>query len=326
MADGAAAPPAAQDGSPQDDKPAALDFSTPDTNVEMKPTEIGVRFTPEIAGAIAKQMARGMRHQYELDDDQTARAQEVFHKNLMKLAHKTQSTGRDAIELMMANMIANDGSFTKADGQRWAGMTRKVMPDIKEFMTTSAAQIGKTMTISQRLKLTAEMAGVSAGVVAFESRLKRWEQGDLPDMANPFMEMDEEEEKKAAQQSGESAEVTRARRRAEQRLEWETNVEHRWTEYVESAIKFFEMNESQEASARAILAESLERARQIRSDDWIARMKRNRTSAGMARRLPDTISEVRGRIDGIVETPQREKAMTKVRDEMKRMGYEMPPA
>src|SRR5262245_25862282 len=157
-----------------------LNFEAPETEIEMKPTEVGVRFTPGIAKAIARQMSRDMKGRYDLSDDQVTEAQEILTRNMMKLAQSQQKAGRDAWELFMENVIANDGAFAKADGQRFAKLMNQMMPELKGFMITSASQIGKTMTLTQRLKLTGEMAALSAGFVGFEERMKKWEKGEVP--------------------------------------------------------------------------------------------------------------------------------------------------
>jgi hypothetical protein len=344
---------AAGDGTSPDGASAAqehsapeLKFDAPETRVEMKPTDLGLRFTPGMAQAIADRFSEQMQRRYEMDDEQSSRAREIMAKNLMKLAQDTQYHGRAAFELFIENMIANGGRFTKEDGQKWAKHMLPVLEEMKKSTMTSASQIGQQMSLSQRLKLTGEMAAFSAAFVTFESRIKRWSEGDLPDLANPF----EEPRNQMPVESSEPPRVREARDRAEQRLRWETDVEKRWTDYVEAAITFYEMDEAQTTSARSILKESLERARSVRTPEWTERMRQNRTTANLSQRLPRELwngpwmwqldreyedllaplqeigREMRQRIDEIILTNQRERALEQVREEIRKAGYQAPPA
>ncbi len=330
----------------------ALDFEMPSTQVEMKATELGVRFTPGMARAIASQLSRQMQSEYTLTDEQTRECREIVGRNLMKLAQDTQRAGRESIELLMESMIANDGNMPRADAQRWAKVSRPVVEDVKKFMMTTASQCGKVMTLSQRLKLTAEMAAVSAGFVVFEERMNRWEQGGAPEFANPFFEGGRGERRSAPSADGseERAELRRARQRAERRMEWETGVERRWNEYVEAAITYYGFDEKQTTSARAIVRQALEQARAVRTDEWQERFKLNRTTASLSQRLPRAAREgpwmwqldreyeellkplqeigrdLRARIDDLADSAQRERARSGSRDELGRTGLSLPPA
>ena len=330
-----------------------LNFEAGETEVEMKPTEVGVRFTPRMAQGIAKTMAREMRSRYDLSDEQVSQAQEILSRNMMKMAQDTQKKGRDIWELFMENMIANDGSFSKGDAQKWGRMMDEFLPEMKKFMTTTASQVGKTMTLSQRLKLTAEMSAVSAGFIGFEERMKRWSKGEAPDMANPFVDATPERTKADAardERGGkESEEVRRARVRAERRLDWEVDVESRWTSYVESAIEYYKLSDAQATSARAILKECLERAKAVKTPDWQDRLRRNRTAANVSgkmaklfregpwmwqldreyeellRPLQDVGKDLRNRVDELAETSQRANAAEQARAQLAKSGMEMPP-
>lgn len=336
--------------------PEELNTDVPDPpDVEMKPTELGLRFTPAMARGIAKQMARGMKSQYELSDEQVDRAQDVLTRNLMKLAHDGQKQGQQSFELFMENMIANDGTFSKADGEKWAKLTRPLVGDLKKFITTSASQIGKDLTMAQRLKLTRDLAGVSAGFVMFDDRLKKWEKGELEDGSSPFFETNSRANERRNKRSSpndppEKREVRQARQMADNQLRWQTNVESRWTDYVEAAIDYYHFSESQAKAARTILKESLDRAKQIKTDDWEERMHRNRTAANMSNRLgksgrqgpwmwhldreheemlkplQDLGRELRERIDELAETAQKDKAVSETREKLSKQGLEVPPA
>src|SRR5690606_21586787 len=76
-------------------------------------TELGVRMTPALAQAISGRMTEQMKRRYELDDKQTAEIASAIQHNILKLAHENAAAGRDAIEMMMATMIAHDGQMPR---------------------------------------------------------------------------------------------------------------------------------------------------------------------------------------------------------------------
>lgn len=346
--------PASQPGSAAEKSGfGPLNFEADETEVEMKPTEVGVRFTPRMAQGMAKAMAREMRGRYDLSDEQVEQAQEIISRNMMKMAQDTQKKGRDIWELFMENMIANEGAFSKEDAQKWGKLMEDFLPEMKKCMTTTASQIGKTMTLSQRLKLTAEMSAVSAGFIGFEERMKRWSKGEVADMANPFFDGGADRRKsetaRDSQTAKESEDVRRARARADRRLDWEVDVESRWSSYVEAAIDYFKLSETQATSARAILKECLERAKAVKTPEWQERLRRNRTAAGMSgkmaknfregpwmwqldreyeellRPLQDIGKDLRNRVDELAESSQRATAAEQARAQLAKSGLEMPP-
>lgn len=340
----------APSGASPSDPPAAKAYDDDSVDVT-KPTEIGLRFTPGMARGIATHMAREMRGQYGLDDAQQEKCREIIARNLMHFAHRSQRAGRESFELFMENMIANDGAFSKGDGQRWAKLTKPVLNEFKTFMTTTVAQIGDEMTLSQRLKLTAEMAAVSAGIIAFEERLKRWEKGELADMANPFEEPKKRPSRLATSDDpNEPPDVRRARERADRHVSRETDVESRWPAYVESAIQYYELTDVQATSARSVLKEALQRAEAVKSAEWRQRIRRNRMLAYLRDRVPrpardgpwmwhldreyeellaplqEIGRELRARVDDLAETAQRERAAQSAREALSSTGIDVPPA
>src|SRR5436189_2172985 len=92
------------------------------------------------------------------------------------------------IEMMMATVIQNEGNFPKDAAMRFGKLANQFTPRLQEFFTQAGAEIGKKMTVKQRLQFTGDVGLAAAGLLTFENRMKRWEEGKVGEFANPFFE------------------------------------------------------------------------------------------------------------------------------------------
>ncbi|MFQ5501079.1 MAG: hypothetical protein ACE5EQ_02135 [Phycisphaerae bacterium] len=342
----------ADEHSPETTKPVKTDLTEKVEAAELKPTELGIRFTPAMARAMSMQVTKGMKPRYELSDDQAADVEGIFQRGLMKLAQENQETGRDLIEMMMETMIANDGRFPKEVAIEFSKKMKPLIPVLKEFFTETAGEIGKKMTIKQRLKLTGDMTGLTAGMAVFENRMKRWEEGKVGNNANPFFDPADEDPSLAESEPedpNEHPDHRRARRNVERSLEWQINPNRNWKSYVDQAIEYYKLDEAQSAAARAILKECQDRAKTIKTPDWRKKLKENRIAKQMAWRiggnysqgpwmyqmdnafehlmkpLKDLGEELKRRIEGLPTTSQRSAARETARKAFGEKGVQLQP-
>lgn len=332
------------------DEPEETSTQEAEPPAEMVATEIGIRFTPEIAKAIGGKMSDGMKTRYELDEKQQAAVQDVIAHQLMKLANNNAENGRDMIELMMAEMIRNDGRFTKEAGMEFAKLSKDLIPALQKFCTDTSGEVGKKLNMKQRLKLTTDMAAASAGLVIFENRMKRWEEGKLGDFANPFFDPADNNPELATSQPvdpKEKPEVRQARQRVERSLDWEIGVDRDWETYVNEAIEFYKFDESQSASARSILKECQQRATKIKTPQWRQSLKENRIARQLSWRMDSRLAngpwmyqseqtfkqllqplndigdELKKRIEGLPTSQQRAVAQDEVRRKFEENGMKL---
>lgn len=318
-----------------------------------EPTEIGIRFTPQMASAISKKFTEQMKNRYDLDDKQTEEIQELMVNQFMNFARKNAKTGRDMIELTMATMIENDGRFPKAEAIEFAKLSKPLTANLKKFFTESAGEIGKRMSLGQRLKFTADVTLAGTGLTVFEGRMQRWEEGKIGDNANPFF--DPADKDPAASQPepdnpSENKDYRRARKDVERWLSYQINPDERWEEYMNQAVKFYGLSEKQIIAARAVLKECQDRAKAIKTDDWRFRIKENRIAQRLTwqtaselgqgspwmfaleeeyqklmRPLEDLGKEFKHRLDTIPDTTQRATAVESVRRKMLDRGVKQLP-
>lgn len=337
-----------------DNAPDALDESRKSDSAEIKSTEIGVRFTPAIAEAVSDQFMRQMTERYELDEEQAGKIRPVMIRQFLDLANGHATVGRDFIEHMLATTIRNEGRFAAEDGPEFARKLKPLFPILKEFFTKTSSEISKEMTLRQRLKFTGDMAGVTAGLVVLETRMNRWEKGEIQSGANPFFDRSQDDPESAASVSvqedpNEHPEHRRARQRVESRIGSEIDLETGWEDYVEQAIEYYDLDEAQQESARAILKECLDRLGKIKTPELRIAMIEN----GIARRLTwrtksefsqgpwmhklekeyeqlrkplaDLTLEFKRRVESLPNSRQRALAEESVRQALEKKGMDKPP-
>lgn len=248
-----------------------------DEEDSLKPTEIGVRFTPEIAGAMSRKFVNEMKPRYGLDDKQAEEITDVMQRQFMKFARSNSTLGRDMIELMMATAIENDGMFPKVEAMKFGGMATQFTSKLKDFFTEAAGEIGKQMTVKQRLQFTGDVGLASAGLLTFENRMKKWEEGKVSGRANPFFDMPEDkgEEGKEAEpvDPNESPAHRKARKDVERSSRWTMERDQNWSKYLDQAAKFYGFSETQLTSGKAILKDCQERAKAIKTPTWRVAVK-----------------------------------------------------
>lgn len=316
-----------------------------------KPTTLGVRLTPEIVGAMTRRMSEDMIKKYELSQDQADAVRDVAYRQILQFAHSNEKTVQQLFEYMMAQMIDNDGRFTREAAQDFAKMSKPIIAPLKDLFTQMGADMGREMSLSQRLKFTGDMTKAAAGITIFESRMKRWEAGDVGENANPFWDPGDNDPNKArpaATDPNEHPEHRRARLDAERWIEWRLRMDQDWEAYINEAVAYYQLDEKQTAAAQAILKDCQEKARAIKTDEWNKRIKDNRIARELIRRseekmrgpasfaieaeftrlqkpLVDLDEELKRRVDELPDSRQRAAARDSVRKILADRGMREPP-
>jgi hypothetical protein len=320
---------------------------------EMRPTEVGVRFTPRMAYAMSNLFTREMKGRYELNDQQVNDVKEIIASQLIKTVSENAEAGRDAIELWMESAMENDGRLSKESAQQFAKQVKPLVPAFRNFFVQTAGEIGKKMNVKQRLKFTADVAAATAGFAIFENRMARWEEGKVGDNANPFWDPadnDPAASQPAIEDPNETPEHRQVRQSAENQLRWELDVESRWTAYVDQAIAFYEFDEAQTNSAHGILKDVLDRVKSVKTPEWRKTLMDNRIAQNMTWRagggvfgqgplmfrlesqrdqltkpLFDMGKELKSRIEDLPTSAQRAKAMEKAKKAFAEKGLQRLP-
>ncbi len=320
---------------------------------KMRPTEVGVRFTPRMAKAMGHFFTKEMKGRYNLDDDQVKSIEEAVSSRLMTFVYDNADLGRDLFENMFETMLENEGRFPKDSAMQFASMAKPLIPELKEFFRQTSAAIGQEMGLKQRLKFTGDVAAAMTGLAVFEARMDRWEKGQVGDNANPFYDPADHDPEAASQpvDPDEPPAYRAARSNAERQIQWRiNNYGEQWKQYIERADEFYEFDEQQKNAAEAVLDDCEKRLESIKTDAWMTRVKdiliaRNLTwRAGgrnfargpwmfrlddeyerLMKPVEDLDREFKRRIGEIPTSTQRAKSKERVRKALAENGMEKLP-
>lgn len=342
----------AQDGDVINPEVAPAEVTSDDEDDFSKATELGIRFTPKMATAMSKKFVEQMKPRYDLDEKQVEEITEVMQRQFMKFAHKNGKVGRDMVEMMFATMLENDGRFPKEEAQQFAKMAKEFVPKLRDFFTEGSAEIGKKMSMKQRLQFTGDVGIAAAGLVVFENRMKRWEEGKIGDFANPFFDPADKDPSKAEPEPDDPKEHKdhrQARKQVETWINWTVNKDERWESYIEKAVKYYGFDDKQKTSADAILKDCKERAKSIKSKEWLDAVKENRIAQSLSYKagdysqgpwmtaleesfeklmkpMNDLDAEFKRRINDLPDSTQRANARETVRKALAEKGLKQLPS
>jgi hypothetical protein len=253
----------------------------------MRPTDIGTRFTPGMAEAIAESYTKDVLvRRYQLPEDQLDVAHEAIAYRLMTMAHTLDTASHQAaIENLlttMMNLSASRGSGLWEVGPQISKDVTPMIPAVRDLIGGVANDVRPMLPFKQQMKLAGDLLMVNTSLDAFESTMQRWAEGDIQPGESPFrqnrrpVELDAEGRSKALKAAEKSARAVLDKIEVNQ-----------WADYVEQAKQFYDMDDAQGSTADSILREYSQRAEAItQTNDWRNRMFQNRVWRSLSWRLP----------------------------------------
>lgn len=318
-----------------------------------RPTEYGIRFTPGMAREMSDQFTKHLlRGQYQLPEDKVKEASESVTRRIMEAVHEADKEGRgqDLAEFAvteMFNAMANVEPGSGLDGMPQGlgtGIGQRIlpmMPAIHDLIKNVGQDIRPMLPMKSQLTFGRHLMLAKTGLNAFEKNMQRWADGKVDPYGNPFEDRDKEIE---TDENGESDELKGARNRAEGTIG--KGLWSGWEGYVEDANVFYELNESQSATADSVLRELTERAESTTHDEsWREQAYRNRLisfmrhALALARNNPIRIllneqyeqltepikaleTELKQRIDDIPTQAQRTAAEERIMAALVEQGFD----
>ena len=208
-------------------------------------------------------------------------------------------------------------------------MVQPTIPALRDFFTETSGKIGQKMGIKQRLKFTGDLAAATAGLAIFESRMKRWEEGKVGNDANPFFDSSDADStsqpaEPEPEDPDETTEHRQARKNVERWIQWQVDLDKQWGGYVDRAIEFYGLNETQQTSAKTILDDCMKRAERIKTPEWRATLLDNRIARQLSWGLGAEISQGPFMYRLEVEYEKLRKPLLDLEKELKRRIEELP--
>ncbi len=264
------------------------------------PTEHAVHFTPEMGRSLGRIMTQRLFSRYQLPEDKYEESAEIIAGHLSEwMAEFDDPENRDRAEAMFAEMLQVVADFSDPDRApnfmpriasalaRHGGHT---LAPLQERLNRIGRDIRPMLPLKQQLRLAADMTTFGAGFDAFEERIETWNDDDMNAMENPF---EPESSRVRLNDEGVSRSLEAAQRRAKRMADYGPDA--RWTRYVKNAISYYDLDESQQASAESLLREYRQRAKALRENESLQQRKTRlltwRSFWGpMARGRDDTLS------------------------------------
>jgi hypothetical protein len=237
-----------------------------------EPSEYGIRFTPEMARGIAREFVRNeVIRRYEVDSDREDEIAELVARRMMEALHEIDTPQTQAaVERLTGNF------FRMAIESQRMGMGRlhtppevgkalardvlPLMPNIHELVRKVGKDIRPMLPLKQQLRLAADLMTVKTAMDGFETTMQRWSRGEVNPGEDPFGGNDHQEPDLGPEGVSEHLKQAREASLQGDRL---GAFEHSWERYVLSAGEFYGFDESQMATARSVVRETVARAKVV---------------------------------------------------------------
>ncbi|UCD27842.1 MAG: hypothetical protein JSV03_12150 [Planctomycetota bacterium] len=263
--------------------------SADDEDLMSRPTQYGIRFTPGLARAMARQFTKHslVRH-YKMDKEKSDQANELVARRMMQLAHTIDGPAQELIERFAEEQFdyqkgdGGGGFMPPTFGKEFAERLMPMLPEVRNLIRGTVQDVRPLLPIKQQLKMAGELMAVNTAFDAFEETMKQWASGEVTKYGDPF----HQNRKIERDESGQSKHLKWAKKNAEDVMTRGKTAE--WEKYVKEAKELYQLDDLQSSSADSILRECVERANNTARDEiWRNRIYLNTLWKNMVWRLPD---------------------------------------
>jgi len=232
-----------------------------------RPTEYGIRFTPEMARAMAGFYVRQMlQERYGLDASKEEAATEAIARRLMQMAHRLDEQGYgERFERMVEKMLKsqaerppNRKGVPPEVGRAMGETLAPIVPELRRMMRGVAQDVRPMLSPKAQLKFAADVIAADTAMEGFQKTMQRWAEGDVGLGDEVFGEPVQRDA------NGRSAALNRAEQRAA--AEVAKKPWSRWEQYVADAKVFYGFDDAQCAAADSLLREAIAKAEQVTAD------------------------------------------------------------
>lgn len=241
----------------------------------MRPTQRGLRLSPAMARAMAR---LAMREDYCKDaaitEEQERQIADSTSRRAMEIAHKYGREVGPALEYVFATMMASDGKVSAKNAREFGEQMQPLMRAGRELFDGLAEDARPVLDDEQFKQFEQKLNRHRREFERLEQRLAGYREGQVPaDSEEPFDHLDRPED--APKESEAERRVAQARNNAE----WSTRgpTAWEWSRFLAGAVLAFKFDADQKAKGQALLAEYRKRADALRTEEWKAKIKRNRT-------------------------------------------------
>lgn len=243
----------------------------------LQPTQHGLRLTPSIARGMSRlAIQHNLTGELGLSDAQVDALSDSSARHLMEMGHAQGQAIEGMLEYAFQSMLTSQGRLDPDTAREFAQHTLPIMPAYHRMLDEFAQDAEEILTESQVSGFQEWMKSYRDEVHAFETRMNRWEAGNAQEGENPFAPSPVAEER--AGRFGDHSAPTRRVQRARTHAQWEMRRlgPGQWKQFLAHAQRYFHFTEEQAASANALLDQYSERCRALMTEEWRARLEKNR--------------------------------------------------
>lgn len=306
----------------------------------MRPMQYGIRATPAIARGLARVLVND-EYYPGLTDTQRDQMADKLGRRFMESAHTQGRQWLDLFNGIVEAEMTRGHRYDAETGVEFARRYLAVSDDMRRLINSTVEDWRDILTPDQ-LRL-AEKSGqrLTREIDGIEKRMRRWEKGDIGEDRDPFAT---EPAPAKTEQERKQEELESRRLNAEEKTNriLEDLSAERWKSFIMLTAEFYGFTGEQKQQAEQIRVEQTDRVQQIMTDDWKAKLKRNRMRYSVLpikkmapykfrldeefREMKEPIQriadEFRDKVIGLATDKQRRDALAKVETAAKRHGIQ----
>lgn len=286
-------PAPAAEAAPADATPAPGPPAAPPPPGEevMRPTEHGLRLTPDMARAMTRAMAAGMGKEFKLTTGQQEQLSDGYARRLMEIARKYEEQGQAFSEYAIESIWMSFGSggpgmkFTPDMAREFSQRAGPVLPAFRELIDGLDEEARAAFPEESYARFHKELEKPRQVMDRFEEKMQRWSQGQMKEGEHPFSDLDEPATRPAdaPPEKPRTPEV----RQAEQMADWTLSTAGitEWRFFLNQVKEHFKFDEQQSEKATRILADYTSRAEAIMTPEWKEAVRQNRIKVNLRNQL-----------------------------------------
>ncbi len=251
--------------------------SAPESDEIMRPTQHGLRATPELVKGIARMFVRHAppTRDLGLSEDQQKKVADAMTRRLMESAHSHGEQWRGFIEMTVAAELLHHGRHNAETGPDFARCYLPLIPEMRRLQRTILEDCRTILDPEQARLLEGNLQDLQDILDGTQDRMQRWEKGEIKQDEYPF---NSTVDKQRSPEEQIRREQTQRRLRSVQgvRRELYGLLPANWKPFLERVASMFDYTQEQRQQADQILADYAAQVEQIMTADWMAGFHRNR--------------------------------------------------
>jgi DNA-binding ferritin-like protein len=261
----------------------------------MRPTEHGIRLTPEMARAGASlYVEQDLQKKLDLMPNQRKKMTESIARRAMNVGHTKGAALQNFTEYFFQAMCKQEmwrNDWPADQAQEFAQQVKPLLPEYRNFLHNILEDSRAVLNEQQLAKFSEEINEAETELEEFKTRMDRWAEGDVREGEHPFETPSEPDENAEPKQP--KTEEEKRRERILRHARWRVNrVSYEygprgWRHFMGLTALHYNFDEQQIGQAEKILEDYKSRYEEIANDQWEETLRKNRIKKHLGTVLDD---------------------------------------